>query len=202
MWYRWAWSPRKASRQRSLTTFRGAGPTGNMVTSQPWALGGRRQVSGWEEESGDTQRCLTRSRCLSVEDLSLEQLLWRMPLSARFDPALRWACNISRLSEGLSCRSESGPMFADGTAGPMVGWGGPSPTNCWLGEGISVSGRARMAGGGTGVGPPGKDPGKRPVGPGSPVRAAGVVAGWYALTTEVVTAEPHPGHTQSEGGAA
>ena len=55
-----------------------------------------------------------------------------------------------------------------------------------------------MAGGGTGVGPPGKDP----VGPGSPTKAAGGVAGWYALTTEVVTGEPRPGHTQGEGGAA
>ena len=71
-----------------------------------------------------------------------------------------------------------------------------------VGECISVSGRVGMAGGGTGVGPPGKDPGKCPVGPGSPARAAGGVAGWYALTTEVVTAEPRPGHTQGEGGAA
>ena len=59
--------------------------------------------------------------------------------------------------------------------------------------------KSRKAGGGIGVGPPGRDPGKCPVGPGSPARAAGGVAGWFALTTEVVTAEPRPGHTQGEG---
>ena len=119
--------PRKASPRKSLTTFRGAGPTGSVVTAQPWAFG-RRLVG--EEESGDTRRCLTRSRCLSAEDLSLERLLWLTPLSTRFDPALRWARNASRSSEGLSCRSASGPMFAAGTEGPTVGWGGASPTNC------------------------------------------------------------------------
>ena len=141
-------------------------------------------------------------------------------------------------------------MFADGTAGPMVGWGEASPTtdsskfSCpawtplasfgsrpgkgqrgrswgrrwyrvlgWLDEkgawhskknprkrgGLESAFQCleeQEAGGGTGVGPPGKDPGKCPVGPGSPTRAAGGVAGWNELTTEVVTAEPHPGHTQ------
>ena len=90
--------------------------------------GGDRRLVG-EEESEDIWRCLTRARCQSAEDLSLDRLFWRTPLSARFDPALRWARDASRSSEGLSCRSESGPMFADGTAGPTVGWGGASPTN-------------------------------------------------------------------------
>ena len=54
---------------------------------------------------------------------------------------------------------------------------------------FSVSGRA-----GTGVGLLGK----RPVGPRSPAKAADGVVGWYALTTEVVTAEPRPGHTQGK----
>ena len=129
-WQRWAWSPRKGSPQGSLTTFRGAGPTGSVVTAQPWAFGGRRQASGREGGVRRHSRCLTRSQCLSAEDLSLERLLWWTPLSARFDPALRWARNAFRSSEGLSCRSASGPMFAAGTEGPMVGWGGASPTNC------------------------------------------------------------------------
>ena len=78
----------------------------------------------------------------------------------------------------------------------IVGGGGG------VGECISESGRVGMAGGGTGVGPPGKGPGKRSVGPGSPAKAAGGVAGWNALTTEVVTAESRLGHTQGGGGAA
>ena len=45
MWHRWTWSPRKASPRRSLTTFRGAGLTGSVVTAQPWVFG-RRQASG------------------------------------------------------------------------------------------------------------------------------------------------------------
>ena len=45
-WQRWAWSPRKASPRRLLTTFRGAGPTGSMMIAQPWAFGGKRQASG------------------------------------------------------------------------------------------------------------------------------------------------------------
>ena len=51
----------------------------------------------------------------------------------------------------------------------------------------SVSGRAGRTGGDTGVGPPGKDPGKCPVDPGCPVRAAGDVTGWYVRTTDVAT---------------
>ena len=91
--------------------------------------GGDRRLVG-EEESGDTWGRLTLARLLSVEDLSLDLLRRRTLLPARFDPALRWARDPSRSSEGLSCRSESGPMFAGGTAGPTVCWGGASPTNC------------------------------------------------------------------------
>ena len=91
--------------------------------------GGDRRLVG-EKESGDTWGRLTLARFLSVEDLSLDLLRRRMLLPARFDPALRWARDASRSSEGLSCCSESGPMFAEGTAGPTVCWGGASPTNC------------------------------------------------------------------------
>ena len=98
---------------------------------------------------------------------------------------------------------------ADGGTGFPAGWtkGGVAPEKTprkrgGVGECISESGRAGIAGGGTGVGPPGKGPGKRPVGPGSPAKAAGGGADWNAPTTEVVTAEPRPGHTQGEGGAA
>ena len=90
--------------------------------------GGDRRLVG-EEESEDIWRCLTLARCQSVEDLSLDRLLWPTTPSARFDPALCWARDASRSSEGLSCRSGMGPMFSDGTAGPTVGWGGESPTN-------------------------------------------------------------------------
>ena len=219
--------------------------------------GGHRRLVG-EEESVDTRRCLTRSRCLSVADRSPERLLWRTPLSALFDPALRWARNASRSSEGLSCRSASGPMFTTGTEGPTVGWGGASPRNCvqldlislikssfqllimagegpcegftasgcvtvgatearpgadggtgfpggWtkggvapektprkhrgVGEHFSESGKTGIVGG-TGAGPPGNSPGKRPEGPGSPAKAAGGRAGWNALTAGAVTAGP------------
>ena len=90
------------------------------------AGGDRRLVGG--EESGDTWGRLTPARFLSVEDLSLDLLWWRTLLPARYDPALPWARDASRSS--LSCRSESKPMFAEGTAGPTVCWGGASPTNC------------------------------------------------------------------------
>ena len=91
------------------------------------AEGDRRLIG---EESGDTRRCLTWSWCLSVEDRSQERLLWWTPLSAHFDPALHWARNASRSSEGLSSCSASGPMFTTGTEGPRVGWGRASPRNC------------------------------------------------------------------------
>ena len=66
---------------------------------------------------------------------------------------------------------------------------------CILGSG------AGKVGGGTGEGPPGKGPVKRPVGPWGPVGAAGSEAGWKARTIEVAAAQPRPGHIQGDGGA-
>ena len=126
----WARSPRTACPWGALTTFWWTGLTGDITLVPSWALGRRRQVSG---QGGGVRRHLRPSdpsRFLSVDDLSLDLLRRRMLLPARFDLALRWACDASRSSEGLSCRSKSGPMFAGGTAGPTVCWGGASPTNC------------------------------------------------------------------------
>ena len=71
------------------------------------AGGDRRLVRAKESEY--IWRCLTLAWCQSVEDLSLDRLLWRTPLSARFDPTLCWARDTSRSSEGLICCSGLGP---------------------------------------------------------------------------------------------
>ena len=115
-------------------------------------------------------------------------------------------CEVFTASGCLTVGATEVGLGADGGTGFPAGWtkrGHGTRKNSAKARGcgrvhFSVW-KSRKAGGGTGVGPPGKHPGKCPVGPGSPARAAGGVAGWYALTTEVVTAEPRLGHTQGEG---
>ena len=131
---------RRGSGERDLQGRRGRGdrwrPSDELVSRETLRLSHRERLAGGdrrlvrEEESGDIWCRLTRARCLSVEDLSLDRLRRRTLLPAHFDPALRWARDASRSSDGLSCRSESEPMFTGGTAGPTVCWGGASPTNC------------------------------------------------------------------------
>ena len=130
---------RRGSRERDLQGWRVRGerwrPSDELVSRETSRLSHRDRLAGGDrrlvgEESGDTWGRLTLAWFLSVDDLSLDLLRRRMLLPARFDPALRWARDASRSSEGLSCRSESGPMIAGGTAGPTVCWGGVSPTNC------------------------------------------------------------------------
>ena len=96
-----------------------------MATAKPWVFGGRRQASG---------RGVRRH--LAVSDPG-PMSVSRRPLAALTDAAVCsfWSgltlspWRLSVLGRGLSCRSGLGPMFADGTAGPMVGWGGASPIN-------------------------------------------------------------------------
>ena len=126
----WARPPRTACPWGALTTFWWTGLTETSRLSHRECLAGGDRCLVGEEESGDTWGRLTLVRFLSIEDLSHDLLRRRTLLPACFDPALRWAHDASRSSEGLSCRSESGPMFAEGTVGPTVCWGGASPTNC------------------------------------------------------------------------
>ena len=80
-----------------------------------------------EGESGDVGGHQTLARYRSTDDLSRDPLCRWESLPARFEPDLCWARDASRSSEGLSCRSASGPMFSWETAGPTVDWGGASP---------------------------------------------------------------------------
>ena len=83
-----------------------------------------------EGESGDVGGRRTLARYRSTDDLSRDPLCRRESLPARFKPDLCWARDASRSSEGLSCRSASGPIFSWETAGPTVDWGGASPMSC------------------------------------------------------------------------
>ena len=112
-------------------------PSNELLSSETSRRSHRERLAGGdirrigEEESGDDGGRLTLAREWSAEDFSRDPLWRRELLPARFEPVLCWARDASQSSEGLSCRSASGPMFSWETAGPTVDWGGALPTNCF-----------------------------------------------------------------------